>query len=223
MQSAREEEPDTGADTRPSPDGVPAGMVIAGEWAWRLLAVAGVIALFLLLVSELQVIVIPLMVAILISALLVPGAAYLRRRGWPKWLAIIVTLVVVIGVLTGLGFLIVDEIADGLPSLVRRTIEAYHDARGFLMGGPFHFTHEQLHDFYRDVLKAIQSDTDALLARAVSVGSTLGRFVTGLFIAIVATVILLVDGAAVWRFVVRLFPDALARPSTGPAARAGSP
>jgi predicted PurR-regulated permease PerM len=203
-----------------SPDGMPKGMVIAGDWAWRLLAVVGAVAVILLLLSQLRIVVIPLIVAILISALLIPAAAQLRTYGWPRWLAIVVTLVVVLGALTGLGFLVADEVSDSWPSLIHRSLRAYHDARGFLMGGPFHFSREQLHDFYRDVLKAFAADNTGLLARAISVGSSLGRFVTGLFVVIVATGILLIDGAAVWRFIVRLFPRR-ARATVAGAGRSG--
>lgn len=217
MQSSAHDEGPGSAET---PDGVPRGMVMAADWAWRLLAIAGVVAVFVLLLSEIKLIVIPFMIAILISGLLVPCAAFLRRHGWPPWLAIVVTLVVVLGVMTGLAFLVVNEIVGGLPSLVRQTIEAYRDARGFLMGGPFHFTPEQLHDFYRDVLSAAQSDSTGLAARVASVGSSIGRFVTGLLLTVFASVILLIDGAGVWRFVVRLFPRR-ARAAIDGAGRAG--
>lgn len=200
--AARDEEP------RPSIDdaAVPAGVVIAGSWGWRALTVVAVVAVFGLLVSALSAIVIPLVVAILVASLLVPVVAQLRSTGWPSWLAVVVALLVTLGSVAALAFLVVDEISDALPSLIRQTLEAYRDARGFLTGGPFHFTPEQLHGFYRDVLKAFQSNTNEMLARAASVGSWLGRFVTGLLLAIFATVILLVDGPAVWRFVVTLFP-----------------
>lgn len=204
----------------PRDDTVSRPMVIAAAWAWRLLAAAAVLAVLVLLVVELQVVVIPLLVAILISALLVPAEAFLRRHGWPKWLAVVVTIVVVLGVLTGLGFLVVDEIMDGLPSVTTQTLEAYRDARGFLMGGPFHFTAEQLRDFYRDVLKSYQAEGTGLVAGAVSIGSSIGRFVTGLLLTVFASVILLVDGRGVWRFVVRLLPRG-ARPAVDGAGREG--
>ncbi|GAA4267709.1 AI-2E family transporter [Frondihabitans peucedani] len=188
------------------PGGMPDGMLIAGSWAWRVLAVAGVVALVVLLVARFPVIVIPLVVAILLAALLLPGAALLQRHGWPRWTTVLAAIVVVLGVLVGLGMLVATEISSGLPSLVRQTLEAYRDARGFLTGGPFHFTHDQLHTFYRDVLKGLQANTDDLVARAASVGSWVGRFVTGLLLAAFATVILLIDGAGVWRFLVGLVP-----------------
>ncbi|WP_239451985.1 AI-2E family transporter [Frondihabitans sp. PAMC 28766] len=205
---------------RPTDRALPVGMQIAGAWAWRILAIAGVIALFLLIVSELQMIVIPLMVAILISALLVPGAAFLQRHGWPKWVAIVVVILVVLGILAGLGFLVVTQIVDELPELRHRTFHAYTDVRGFLTVEPFHFSNTQLNGYFHDGVKALQTDTNGLLAGALSLGSSFGHFFTGLLLTVFGTIILLIDGRSVWRWTVRLFPKR-ARSAIDGAGQAG--
>ena len=53
-------------------------MRIAGAWSWRLLVVGAVIAVLIFLVVQLRLIVIPLLIAVLISALLVPFADFLQ-------------------------------------------------------------------------------------------------------------------------------------------------
>ena len=65
------------------------GMRIAAAWSWRILAVAGVVALVLFLVVQLRYVVIPLLVALLLAALLVPfsqlaAATPLAEVGWPS-------------------------------------------------------------------------------------------------------------------------------------------
>ncbi|RKR75004.1 AI-2E family transporter [Frondihabitans australicus] len=205
---------------RPTDRALPAGMQIAGAWAWRILAIAGVIALFLFVVSELEFIVIPLMIAILLSALLVPGAAFLRRHGWPRWLATVVPILVVLVVLAGLGFLVVTQILDELPELRHRTFHAYLDVRGFLISGPFHLTPKQLNGEFHTAVSAVQTDTNGLLAGAKSIGSGFEHFFTGLLLTVFGTIILLIDGAAVWRWTVRLFPKR-ARAAIDDAGHAG--
>lgn len=205
---------------RPTDRALPEGMRIAGAWAWRILAISAVAALFVALVSALQMIVIPLMVAILISALLIPGAAFLQRHGWPRWLAIVVVILVVLVILTGLGFLVVTQIVDEVPELRHRTFHAYQDVRGFLVTDPFHFTPSQLNSSFRDGVRAVQADTNGLLAGALSLGSSFGHFFTGLLLTVFGTVILLIDGAAVWRWTVRLFPRR-ARSAIDDAGRSG--
>src|SRR3712207_6355362 len=86
---------------------VPVGMRIAGAWSWRILAIAGVVGLLIFLVIQLRYIVIPLLVAVLISALLVPLVQFLRRHGWPKWVAVTVAMVGLLAVVSGLVVLVV--------------------------------------------------------------------------------------------------------------------
>src|SRR5687768_16018989 len=81
------------APERATLDAVPVGMRIAGAWSWRILAVAGVVGLLVFLVIELRYIVIPMLVAVLISALLVPLVQLMRRNNWPKWLAVTLAMV----------------------------------------------------------------------------------------------------------------------------------
>lgn len=195
-------------------------MQIAGAWAWRILAIAGVIALFIFIVSSLQFIVVPLMIAILLAALLVPGSAFLQRHGWPKWLATVVMILVVLVILTGLGFLVVTQIIDELPVLRHRTFHAYLDVRGFLTTGPVSVTPKQLNSEFRTALSAFQADTNGLLVGAKVIGSGFEHFFTGLLLTVFGTVILLIDGPGVWRWTVRLFPRR-ARAAVDDAGRAG--
>jgi putative heme transporter len=203
----------------PAPD-LPPGMVLAGAWAWRILVIVGVIGLFFFLVAQLSLIVIPLMVAVLLSALLIPISAFLQRHGWPKWLAIVATIFAVLVFLAALVFLVVTEIVDGYPALERQTFEAYGDFKGFLTSGSVHFTPHQLNEFYRTAMQAFQSDSKGLLAGALSFGSSFGHFLTGLLLTVFATIILLVDGAGVWRWCVRLVPRR-ARAAVDGAGHAG--
>src|SRR5690606_18766351 len=100
-------------------------MVLAGAWSWRILAIAGVAALFIFLVIELRIIVIPLLVAVIVSALLVPFSQFLQRHGWPRWLAITTTLVVTVGAITALVYLVVTQVRAGWPDLQEQSIAAW--------------------------------------------------------------------------------------------------
>src|ERR1700692_5108200 len=53
-------------------------------WAWRLLVILLAALAFLWLVAKLEVIVVPVLLALMLSALLVPGVDWLDRRGLPR-------------------------------------------------------------------------------------------------------------------------------------------
>src|SRR4030095_8484352 len=73
---------------RDATDSIPFGMRIAAAWSWRLLLIGGVRAVVIFLIIQLRLIVIPVLVAVLIGALLVPFSQFLQRHRWPKWLAV---------------------------------------------------------------------------------------------------------------------------------------
>lgn len=105
----------------PSPDGVPRSLVVVGGWAWRLVAIA--LALFALgtVLTRLAVVVLPLVVAVIITTIAVPPARWLEGRGLPRAAA---AGIVVVGSLTLLVLLLVaiapsfaDQVTDLVPTV----------------------------------------------------------------------------------------------------------
>jgi predicted PurR-regulated permease PerM len=199
---------------------VPRGMVIAGAWSWRILLLVAVAGVLVWLVTQLRVIVIPFLVALLISALLVPLSGWLQRHGWPKWLAVVSVLVGFFVSVSGLLLLVVLQIVDGWPSLRDRSIASYGDLKDFLLTSPLHLTEAQINGYVSDAVAAVQQDSQPLVRGALSVGSTAGHVGAGLVLGLFATIFLLIGGAEIWRWVVRLFPR-VSRPAIDGAGRAG--
>ena len=96
---------------------LPASVDIAGQWAWRLLAIIGVLAVAFYLIATFKEIVVAFLVALLISALLVPFVQFLSRHRWPRWLAIVVSLVVTFAILGALVIVIIPNGIGLRPSL----------------------------------------------------------------------------------------------------------
>lgn len=208
------------ADRRAVEESVPVGMRIAGAWSWRLLVVAAVVALLVFLVIQLKLIVIPLMVAILLAALLVPLVQFLQRRGWPKWLAVTVAEVGLIGVVTGLIYLIVTQIVRGFPDLRDRSLEFFEELKAILLASPLHLTEAQINDYLAETWESIQRDSAWLVSGAVSFGSSFGHFLAGILLVLFATLFILIDGARIWEWTLGLFPRRARRAADG-AGRAG--
>jgi predicted PurR-regulated permease PerM len=118
---ARDDESRRLAEARVA-DAVPPGMRIAAAWSWRLLGVAGLAALVIFLVIQLRYIVVPLMVAMLLAALLVPFSNWLQKHRWPKWAAIAVSELGVLAIIAGLIWLTVRTVISGYPALVDQTL-----------------------------------------------------------------------------------------------------
>ncbi|MFC0682321.1 AI-2E family transporter [Lysobacter korlensis] len=212
----REPRPAPVVAPRPAADGaVPVGMRIAGAWSWRILAIAGVVGLLVFLVIQLRYIVIPLLVAVLISALLVPLVQFLRRHRWPKWLAVTVAMVGLLAIVSGLIFLVVTQITSDFPRLRDRTVERIEEFREYLVTSPLAISEAELNQYLAQGWEALQRDTGALLTGAASVGSTAGHFLAGLLLALFATLFILIDGRGIWNWTVRLFPRRARRAVNG--------
>jgi len=201
-------------------DSVPVGLQIAGAWAWRILLIAGVVALFVWLIITFRIIVVPMMVAVLLAALLVPLVDFLTRHRWPRWLAIVVAEVGTLGIVIGLVVLIVTQIRSGWPDLQAQTLARYEDLKVFLLESPLHITESQLGEWVAQGVEQVQRDSEFLVSGALSVGSSAGHFLAGLLLTLFATLFILIDGRGLFGWFVRLFPRK-ARLAVGGAGRAG--
>src|SRR5690554_1395392 len=195
-------------------------MLVAGAWSWRILALAGVAALFIFLVTELRLIIIPLLVSILLAALLVPLVQFLQRHRWPKWLAVAVAELGIIGVVGGLVYLVVWQVRTGIPDLQEQSLAAWEEFKQFLLESPLHLTGEQLNAFGDQIWAAIQRDSEVWISGALSVGSTAGHVLAGILLVLFITLFMLIDGGRIFAWLVRVFPRR-SRAAVGGAGRAG--
>lgn len=185
---------------------VPPGMRIAAAWSWRLLVVAGLVALVVFLVIELRYIVVPLMIAMLLSALLVPFSNWLQRHRWPKWAAVAVSEVGVLAVIGGLIWLTYITVRSGAPALVEQTLARWEDLKAWLLESPLHLSEADIQDWMDDFIARLQEDSSTLWSGALSVGTSVGHVLAGLLLVLFATLFILIDGHGIWHWVVRLFP-----------------
>ena len=199
---------------------VPQGMRVAGAWSWRLLAITAVIAVLIYLIMQLRLIVIPLLVALLVAALLVPFMNFLIRHRWPKWAAVTVSELGLIGIITGLIYLVVWQIRSGFPELQKQTMVAWENLKTTLLESPMHLTDEQITNYAEKAWEAIQKDSEVLVSGVMSVGSTAGHVLTGALLVLFTTLFFLIDGRKIWAWVVCLFPRR-ARPAVDGAGFAG--
>lgn len=208
------------AVARPTAEAVPPALRIAGAWSWRLLAVAGVVALVFFLIAQLRIIVIPLMVAALLTALMIPLVEWLQRHRWPRGLAVALAVATLLAAVTALFWLAVAQIREGYPDLQRRAIDSYDRLRQFLLESPLHLTERDIARYTDAIVDAVQQDTQAIVSSALSVGSSLGHLLVGMLLTVFATIFLLYDGGRIWRWLVGIFPRK-ARPAVDGSSRAG--
>ncbi len=181
-------------------------MMIAGAWAWRIVVIVAALAALLWVVSQFSLVVIPLLIAVILSALLVPFKNFLIRHHWPHWVAIVVPLLAVFVVIGALGLLVTTQITSGYDDLKAQSTAAYNSFIDTLKNGPLHLTDDQISSYIGQAWTAIQNDSAALFRGALSVGSTVGHVLTGVLLVLFSTLFILIDGKGIWSWLVRVFP-----------------
>jgi predicted PurR-regulated permease PerM len=202
---ARDDEARRAVDAQVA-DAVPPGMRIAAAWSWRLLLVAGLGALVIFLVIQLRYIVVPLMVAMLLAALLVPFSNWLQKHRWPKWAAVAVSEVGVLGIIAGLVWLIWITVRSGGPALVDQTQLRWEDFKQWLLESPLHLSEADIQAWVDQLLASLREDSSSLWSGALSVSSSLGHVLAGFLLVLFATLFILIDGRGIWHWIVRIFP-----------------
>jgi predicted PurR-regulated permease PerM len=185
---------------------VPHSLRIAAAWSWRLIVVGVVGWALLRFISNLSVVVIPLAIALLLSALLAPAVGLLFRLKVPRSLATFLVLVGGIAVIAGTLTLVINQFIDGLPELTSKTTQGVRQIQEWAKTGPLHLSDAQLNNAIDNGQNWINSNTATLTSTGLSTAATLAELVTGMLLVLFSTFFFLRDGRKIWRFIVRLFP-----------------
>jgi predicted PurR-regulated permease PerM len=185
---------------------VPRGLRVAAAWTWRVLLLVGATWVVLWLIAKLSVVVIPVTIALLLSALLSPLVGMLLRLGVPRSLATALVLVAGIAAVAGTLTIVVNQFVDGAPDLADKAAAGIQQLQEALKNGPLHLSEQQIEDFNDGVGEWLTSNQTSLTSGAIATASTVGHVITGLFLVLFTTFFFLRDGRRIARFLFGLLP-----------------
>ncbi|GAB3068344.1 hypothetical protein GCM10027053_35770 [Intrasporangium mesophilum] len=182
---------------------VPPGVRAASEWSWRLLIIAAAVFALTLALREVSEVIVPLAIAVLITALLRP--LFLRLRSvMPAVAAAGITVVGTIIVVSGLLTLVGTQFTTGFADLTSQVATGLERIRDWVRL-TFKITDTQFNEYF-DTIREQVSQSGNLGQTATSIGLTATHFVAGLFIALFALFFFLYEGPRIWKWIVGLFP-----------------
>ena len=198
---------------------VPWGVDLAAAWARRLLVIAAAGFVLLWLLSFFAVVTIPLAVALLISALVIPivdGLDRIMPRGLAALLVVFTGIAFVVAMLTFAG----QQVANGATDLADQTVRGLDEVKNWLKNGPLHASDSQINSYIDRAQQAITDRTKegVQLSSLTEVGTAVGHVVAGFFIVLFSTYFFLADGERIWSWLVRIAPRA-AREHTDSSGR----
>ena len=191
-----------------APARVPYGVDLAAQWSWRLLVVAAAGLIVARGIGMFAVVVLPVVIALLLAALLVPVVEVLHRARLPRGVASLLVVLGAIGLLVLLLTFAGQQIAQGANDLAKQVVSGLEQIRVWLKTGPLHASDSQINAYIKSAQDAVTTSNEQIVSRLTEVGTALSHIVAGFFIILFATYFFLADGNRIWSWVVRIFPRA---------------
>lgn len=206
---------------RPDPVAtVPWGVRVAAEVAWRLLILAGTLWVLMRVISAVQLVVLAFTAALLITALLQPTVALLKRRGVPRGLATAMTFISGFVVMGLVGWFVVWQVTENLDDLSTQVQQGIKDLKHWLLNSPFHVTEDQINNIADNLSQAIGTNTKDITSAGIEGVQVIIEVLTGILLAMFSTLFLLYDGPKIWEWLLKLFPAAAREGVAGAGPRA---
>jgi len=196
---------------------VPWVLQVAGAWSWRLLLVGAAAYLVARILGYLAVVTVPCVVALLLTAMLYPLTARLRRAGLGRaglgrmaatWLTLLVALIIV----GGLAALIGIRANAEFPRLASQVVHSARELQSWLSSGPLHFRQQQIDSAVNTLLTALDKQAAALPGTVVTGAGIVLEVLAGLVLLVFVLFFLIKDGDHIWAwFCQRCGPNAGSR------------
>lgn len=202
----------SGLDPAAGPDGdgireVPPALALATGLAWRGLLLAAATAVLFWVVAQLSLLVVPVVIALILSALLSPAARQIRRV--PRMPRGVATGVVVVGGLALFGGILWGVVAAflaGLPDLSTQLGQSLVAAQDWLANGPLHLDDVRVASFTTELVNTLQRNQTELATNVVGAVGTAGEAATEMLLTLFVLTFFVHDGPKIWRFLLAAIP-----------------
>ena len=184
---------------------LPRWLVTAGAWSWRLIAL-GIVGYFVLkFILRIEVVVLPILAALVFTALLRPLMMFFERHGLSRllstWVAFLIALLVVLGI----GTLVIYRSTVEWHTLLKDLSATSEKFRHWLSAGPLHLKNQDLADLQQKAIAQLNQHRGAIVTEVVSGASIAVEVAAGIVLTAFITFFFLYDGERIWRFVTSPF------------------
>lgn len=170
------------------------GVEATATWSLRLIIIGVASFLLFWLLGQIWVGVRPILLALIVSTVLRPPVAWLRRRGWPAGLAtatvLLTGLVLLVGALAISARLILTQATD----LAEQAAEGLQQLQQWLSGPPLNLANEQINSLTTAAADQLRSSGSQIATGVVSGVSAVGSTVVTAVLVLVLTFFFVKDG-----------------------------
>ena len=138
--------------------------------------------------------ILPIVLALLITSVLWPVVAWLKRRGVPYALGAVIALLGGIAVVVGLVSAIAPSVVKQWPQLWAQAQEGIQQLQTWAAGPPLNISDDKIYEWIDQALGYLQTNSGNLLGQALSFGGSIGTGAVTLLLTLVLTFFFLKDG-----------------------------
>jgi predicted PurR-regulated permease PerM len=195
--------------TRDAADSVSWGVRVAAAWGWRLIIVAAAGYLAVLGIAKLSLVVFALVISLFLTAVLSPLERRLRAvLPGPKSLSALISLLVGIAVLGGIGWFVIWQITSHSTELGGQVTDFVDKTRDWLRTGPLHLKQADLDKLVTSITDAVKTNQGELISGAVQTVRTAAEVAGAALLVLLSTFFMLRDGEVIWHWALSFVPRA---------------
>ncbi|TCO64699.1 AI-2E family transporter [Actinocrispum wychmicini] len=185
---------------------VPRGLRVSAALAWRFVVVIAALYALIWLAGYFETVLVPVAIALLLSALMAPGVEKLVELKVPRGLSTAIVLVAGLALLGGVLTFVISEFVNGLPQLQTQVSNSLDTISKWLVNGPLHLSTDQIRGFITSIIDSIKTNQAAITSGALTTAANIGELLAAFVLTLFVLIFFLLDGARIWRFLVRGVP-----------------
>ena len=193
--------PDAG-NAAAAPDAVPRWLRVSAGWAWRLLLLAALLYVAGKVAALLYLVIVPFAAAILLTALLQPLTARLRRAGLGPLSATWCTLLLAFALIGGAVWLVTARVEAEYPTLVTQVGHTSTQIQNWLASSPLHIRTGNLEKISDNLVNYLSQHRSTVEGAALTGGRIVVELLAGIVLCFFISFFLIKDGERIWSWLV---------------------
>jgi predicted PurR-regulated permease PerM len=190
---------------------VPRWLRVSAGWAWRLLLLAALLWVAGRIASLVYVVLVPFAAAILLSALLQPLTARLRRAGLGPLGATWCTLLLAFVLIGGAVWLVTARVEAEYPTLVTQVRHTTTQLQSWLASSPLHVRTGNLEKISDNLVNFLSQHSSTVEGAALTGGRIVVELLAGTVLCFFISFFLIKDGERIWSWLIGGLADARRR------------